>query len=425
MGSRRLISSPGRAALTASLALGIIGQSSSAFAQVVQDRTVSRITATESGSCAIVNVQFNVPVRYQSHFPATQGRELRVSVSPLSYVRGSTGFGAESVRPPDSRLAGIQQITYDLSDPAGPTLIFLFDHVAHWTVEPDKDATRLLVHLTTFGRSCDEPNGGGQTAAAPSAVNPILTVTHTVPATLEPNGNYSINLASDQGDALHPETVKQLDLFNRYAAYTTTSEENGSKWARLRLGMFATHADADAVLAEVQKVYPEAWIVRLDRSERDTVYRAWLAARAELGAATDNTQTLPVNPEAEALLTELKAHLAAGENADAVRVAEAILGLPDSPATPEAQELLGLARERAGQLAHAKAEYETFLKRFPDNEAAPRVRQRLAALLSGGEETAETAPQAGAPSPRRASPGEGMAERREASRLCISATRAR
>jgi hypothetical protein len=44
--------------------------------------------------------------------------------------------------------------------------------------------------------------------------------------------------------------------------------------------------------------------------------------------------------------------------------------------------MLGLTRERAGQLAHAKAEYEEYLRRYPQGDAAGRVRARLRALSS-------------------------------------------
>ena len=38
---------------------------------------------------------------------------------------------------------------------------------------------------------------------------------------------------------------------------------------------------------------------------------------------------------------------------------------PEFPQRAQMQELLGLARERSGQLAHAKAEYEEYLRRYP------------------------------------------------------------
>ncbi len=47
-----------------------------------------------------------------------------------------------------------------------------------------------------------------------------------------------------------------------------------------------------------------------------------------------------------------------------------------------ARELLGVARERNGQLAHAKAEYETYLRDYPEGPDSDRVRQRLAGLVT-------------------------------------------
>lgn len=52
---------------------------------------------------------------------------------------------------------------------------------------------------------------------------------------------------------------------------------------------------------------------------------------------------------------------------------------------PEALEYLGLARLKNGQRAHARAEYQTYLTRYPDGEGAVRVQQRLDALLSANQ----------------------------------------
>jgi len=46
-----------------------------------------------------------------------------------------------------------------------------------------------------------------------------------------------------------------------------------------------------------------------------------------------------------------------------------------------ALEFIGVARERKYQLAFAKQYYQRFLKEYPDSENAPRVQQRLAALI--------------------------------------------
>lgn len=380
-----------RSAFAGSLAATLVGAlSPSAYAQTVSDRFLSRVTAQENGACATVSIDFNVPVRYTSHFPERSGRELRIGVQPLNFNRGSlsTALATENLRPPVSAVAGIQRIQYDVSDPAGPTLVIQFDHDASWEVKADKTVTRLVV--TVSGRAGCTPNDGEK--ATGGASNIIQSVTQSVPPALEPNGNYAINLLSNRGKDVPPDELKQIDAFKRFAAYAYTAEENGVEWTRLRLGTFATRAEAEQVLTQVAADYPEAWIARIDRAERERVYQAWLAARSGVSSMP---AALPVDPVSDGMLQELRDKLAAGDNAEAVRLAERLLGQPESSATPEAQELLGLARERNGQLAHAKAEYETFLARYPDHANAPRVRQRLAALL-GDEVKPDQTPAKGA-----------------------------
>lgn len=357
-----------------------------AYAQTVTDRFLSRVTAQEDGSCATVNIDFNAPIRYTSHFPERTGRELRIGVQPLNLNRGSlsTGLAVESLRPPTSAVAGIQRIFYDVSDPAGPTLVIEFSHEANWEVKTDKAVSRLV--LVVSGSKGCVPDAGKQ-AAASLGSNIILSVTPTVPASLEPAGNYAINLVSSRGREVPADKVKQVAAFSRFAGYAYTAEENGVEWTRLRLGLFATRAEAEQILPQLVAEYPDAWIARIDRSERDRVYQAWIAARSGASAAPS---ALPVDPASEALLQQLRDSLEKGDNAGAIRTAEKLLGQAESAATPEAQELLGLARERNGQLAHAKAEYEAFLAHYPDHANATRVRQRLAALL--GEEAPDRVP---------------------------------
>lgn len=72
-----------------------------------------------------------------------------------------------------------------------------------------------------------------------------------------------------------------------------------------------------------------------------------------------------------------------GQNKKAIRIFTKMLGLPDSPERQEALELLGVARLRNGQLAHAKAMFREYLKQYPKSEGAARVKQRLQDLLRG------------------------------------------
>jgi len=73
----------------------------------------------------------------------------------------------------------------------------------------------------------------------------------------------------------------------------------------------------------------------------------------------------------------------------AIQLYTKILTRPESDLSSDAQEFLGLSRERNNQLAHAKAEYEKYLKKYPEGSGADRVRQRLTGLLTAGDKPKE------------------------------------
>ena len=72
--------------------------------------------------------------------------------------------------------------------------------------------------------------------------------------------------------------------------------------------------------------------------------------------------------------------LTAKEDEKAVQIFNAMLNLPPNKQSHVAQEMVGVARERNGEVTKAKAEYEHYLRAYPDGEGAVRVQQRLAAL---------------------------------------------
>jgi len=71
------------------------------------------------------------------------------------------------------------------------------------------------------------------------------------------------------------------------------------------------------------------------------------------------------------------------DNKKAIKIFTKILSLPPSEEKQGALELLGVARERNDQKAHAKVLYQEYLEKYPDSEGAARVKQRLNDLLYG------------------------------------------
>jgi hypothetical protein len=82
------------------------------------------------------------------------------------------------------------------------------------------------------------------------------------------------------------------------------------------------------------------------------------------------------------LLEAGRAALAAGDGLKATEYFNRLLLIPNEY-TQEAQELVGIARQKSGEIAKAEAEYQLYLNLYPDGEGAARVKRRLAALETG------------------------------------------
>ena len=83
-----------------------------------------------------------------------------------------------------------------------------------------------------------------------------------------------------------------------------------------------------------------------------------------------------------AAMDEGRAALKRGDLRGAIALFTKVLNRSENAYSPEARELLGLARQRSGQFAEARAAYEDYLRRYPGGAESERVRQRLAGLAT-------------------------------------------
>lgn len=105
-------------------------------------------------------------------------------------------------------------------------------------------------------------------------------------------------------------------------------------------------------------------------------------ANPPVAASRAPVRPLPPPDELEKMVAEARTAMQDRDYDAAIRLYTRLLEFPEHPARPQAQEYLGLARERKGQLAQAKLEYEEYLKRYPDGADVEAVRQRLAAIVT-------------------------------------------
>ncbi len=373
-----------------------------------------------------LTVRFNAPVNVSTYTPRREGRLLRIGLR-LAGV-SSTGISArETLRAAPTAAVPVSDIRFQVESGLEPTLELAFTRTARFDVAAGSDARSVVI---TFEKEAAvaapaprPPQGSAAPAARPPAPTPPAAATApSTPAAPAPPAPapvraperptdeerpYAINLMSSSAPvdlgtiALDPE---HADL----ALYTVQFEAGGKVLNRVRVGFFASIAAAEAVAVRLRERYPGAWVARASRTERARFAGSGRAAPGPRPATQPGTSPGPRTPRAarapasdvprvplspqrqEALREEGRNAMTAKDYRTAIRVFGKLQRDGDDAARKEAQELLALARERNGQLAQAKAEYETYLERYPDGEDAERVRQRLQGLLTARR--AEQAP---------------------------------
>jgi tetratricopeptide (TPR) repeat protein len=194
----------------------------------------------------------------------------------------------------------------------------------------------------------------------------------------ETASNYAVNLES-QRQPFEPGALEQAARRLQTKTFVSEVETGGEKWYRLRAGPFDQRTVAENVLRSATKDYPRAWLAVGD----DSITNDPNAAIAEppLPAVEQIGVDPPLQPaERSALFEQGRRAVRARDYPRAVQILTKLQRQPEFPERAEVQELLGLARERSGEVAQAKAEYEEYLRRYPKAAAADRIRARLRIL---------------------------------------------
>lgn len=190
--------------------------------------------------------------------------------------------------------------------------------------------------------------------------------------------------------------------FQDYTVFTSQSRIDNRTRYELLLGYFASADDAERARRRLASRFPDATIVDLQRRREEVLTAAAAAPVAPPSAPTTPPLPAPlpvptvppppavaaaplpaaadVEAQAEQLLQKARAALDASQAEQAIEALNQLLTLPPNKSTEPAQELIGVARERNGEIAKARSEYTLYLKLFPQGEGAARVRQRLAKL---------------------------------------------
>ena len=319
---------------------------------------------------ARMSVQFRCNVEYVGHDPATRGDHLRIRLEATRFCTGvspNIASNREQHRPIGADAAKLVSLEYDGDSTAGQILRFNFSEEVRFDLVRSVNDNTITVHISL------NPDAPAAVRADSSTSSRLVQQAPVAPP------KYVINLASSlRPPATADMPTVQIDDTEVFVSQTAI---DGQTWHRIRIGYFDTAADASRVLHSVRSQYPTAWI------DRVTVGASTIDPEQPVVAATvaaDEEATQPVAADAKTvqLMEDARRSMISGELSRAIQIYTKILQLPANEFQRDAQEYLALARERNGQLAHAKAEYQRYLSVYPDSDGAERVSQRLAALLA-------------------------------------------
>ena len=126
----------------------------SARAEPVLDRVLAGVRVTNQGHCSALSIDFNLRVRYLSHFPIASGQELRIRVRAIdtALAIAESLSRRESLRAPETKFAHIRAIYFELDDATGPVVIVQFDRPVNYQVSQGGDFQSIIIKLFGSGR---------------------------------------------------------------------------------------------------------------------------------------------------------------------------------------------------------------------------------------------------------------------------------
>ena len=334
----------------------------SAFAQFSISgpaRLVNVIEVNDHEDQVDLTMVFNCSMRFVTSLPASEGKQVHIQLAPMPDCGVSPLSQLLAETPPLSGGANIVTAArVDSMAPGQITLTLDFKKSERFVLAQGVDPRGLRLRLI------DRARGRGKILVGQST---------------EAVSNFAINLDS-QPKPFAPADVELAHERLKAPAFVSEALVDGEKWYRLRVGPIERRAEADRLLSLALPDYPRAWLAIGDDAVTSDL-NATMAQVAPPPPVERIGSDPPLPPEVlKATLADARTALGARDYTKAVALLTKLQRQPEFPDRARAQELLGLARERSGQLAHAKAEYEEYLRRYPKGEAAERVAFRLRTL---------------------------------------------
>lgn len=119
------------------------------MAEPVVDQALAGAQLLTDRGCMILKVDFNLRIRYASHFPLNSGDELRITVRAIDRDQAAAllRIRREAVRAPNGKAAAIKAIDFEVDQPTGPVLRIQFEHPVAYQVAQGPTFESIIIAI--------------------------------------------------------------------------------------------------------------------------------------------------------------------------------------------------------------------------------------------------------------------------------------
>jgi len=271
-------------------------------------------------------IKFTVPIQYIRHFPEQKSADLVIYFNVLGSVPRDQWQNYESHRsPPSDLIVGFTVTTRDLN--TGPKVVIKFNRPVLFSVSPGKNNQVLSLHIKPDVAQAKAEGSSPVQLPAVSTPAPLAGATRVQPAAAAATNTPST-----------PATAKPVN-----------APQIGGK-------------DGLPPFPVIEQIAQP------------------VATSQPVEALTLADQVNRTDAQASQLMIKGRDSLLAGEMFAAIEAFNNVLKLPPNRYSQDAQIWIGISKERAGQSAKARLEYESYLKLYPEGTQINWVKARLAKL---------------------------------------------
>ena len=335
----------------------IVGMSVSFISFTAHAQLIEEVDLRKDGANAIATVRFVTPIQYRRTVTSRAGDLGQIFYNVLdtrdnpSLAAGQRkiigGDGALKIVISDETVAGVS---------LDRKLVVQFASPTRYSVRAGRGNRSIEIIIEGMGSVVRVPSVPAIATRAENVARPYFV---TIPASPDSDASVSISI---------PAALQE------YETFTSPRVVNGRTVLDTNVGYFATLSEAESARKLLLGRFPGAVVSTLPTA------RAGAPGLAPEVAGQGLASSAEVNDKAETLFAAGQAAYDRGDAAAALEPLNQLLNLPPNSATRKAQQLVGQARLKLGDVEGARSEFELFISLYPTGQASDRIREQLAGL---------------------------------------------